>query len=376
MKPTAQDKGFSFKEVIGIFWEWRQASISVEVCFFGKAQSSDTVRVSIDGLVSLVDPEGIITVSGDGREIELDLRGCEFQHAREVPERQDVFDPLDPDSILQVKFPNGEICLIFPYRRVAPSTLAHKRAANGLEWLRSKLGNSGANAWMKNADSETAKAAAKIFSLAGGYDRSSKPGTSRTGPPIFPVAAFLVIFLLAAFVLTPANLPRLLWEIGVSQRSMSDPSAMVWAIRQEGNYYCSGSVLAGRKPGQFMKQADALTLGYQPALGHYCGNGTENIRPDGDISAFFIQLGQSGGRLFSRLLNLSRSLLSGADPQSASARPLPATGAQFPRSAKAGSPKGPGMPGFSAAASPAESAGGVAANSSSASVPVPGTPRP
>ena len=63
MKPTAQDKGFSFKEVIGIFWEWRQASISVEVCFFGKAESSDTVRVSIDGLVTLVDPEEIQTAN-------------------------------------------------------------------------------------------------------------------------------------------------------------------------------------------------------------------------------------------------------------------------------------------------------------------------
>jgi hypothetical protein len=374
MKPTAQDKGFSFKKVIGIFWEWRQASISVEVCFFGKAESSDTVRVSIDGLVSLVDPEGIITVSGDGREIELDLRGCEFRHAREVPERQDIFDPLDPDSILQVKFPNGEVCLIFPYRRVAPSTLAHKRAASGLDWLRGKLGHPVTGAWMKKADSHTGKAGARIFSLSGGYDRSSKPGTSRTGPPLFPVAAFLVIFLMAAFALTPGSFSKLLSEIGVSQRSMSDPNAMVWAIQQEGNYYCSGSVLAGRKPGQFMKQADALTRGYQPALGHYCGSGMENTAPDGNISAFFIQLGQSGGRLFSRLLSLSRSLLSGADPRSASARPLPA--APAPRSAQASSPKSPGMSGFSTPSPVAESAGNVAASSSSATVPVPGTPRP
>src|SRR5579884_2234220 len=113
MKSTAQKSGLSFRDVIGIFWEWRQASISVEVCFFGKAETSETVRVSIDGLVSLVDPEGIVTVSGDGREIELDLRGCEFQHAWEAPGRKDGFDPLDPDSILQLKFPNGEICLVF-----------------------------------------------------------------------------------------------------------------------------------------------------------------------------------------------------------------------------------------------------------------------
>lgn len=376
MKPTAQDKGFSFKEVIGIFWEWRQASISVEVCFFGKAQSSDTVRVSIDGLVSLVDPEGIITVSGDGREIELDLRGCEFRHARELPGPRDVFDPLDPDSILQVKFPNGEICLIFPYRRVAPSTLAHKRAASGLEWLRSKLGHPVTGAWMRNVKSEAGKGGGKILSLTGGRNRGSKPGTSRIGPPIFPVAAFLVIFLIVAGALTPGNIPKLLSEIGVSRRSISNPNAMVWAIRQEGNYYCSGSVLAGRKPGQFMKQADALMLGYQPALGHYCGTDAESGDvPDGNISAFFIQLGQSGGRLFSRLLNLSRSLLSGADPQSASAKPL-VPGAPAPQRVPADSPKGPGMSDFSAAVSAAQGAGSVAANSSSATIPMQGTPHP
>jgi hypothetical protein len=369
MKPTAQDKGFSFKEVIGIFWEWRQASISVEVCFFGKAESSDTVRVSIDGMVSLVDPEGIITVSGDGREIELDLRGCEFQHARELPGRQEVFDPLDPDSILQVKFPNGEVCLLFPYRRVAPSTLAHKRETSGHEWLRSKLGNSAPSAWMRKADSK-GRGAVTVSSLAGGRDRTSKPGISRTGPPIFPVAAFLVIFLIVAFALTPANVPKLLFEIGVGQKSMSDPNAAVWAIQQEGNYYCSGSVLAGRKPGHFMKQADALTLGYQPALGHYCGSGTETEgAPGGSFSAFFVQLGQSGGRILSKLVNLSRSLLADSYARSAAATPLTAVVPGAPAARQAQS-RTPGIFASSPAAS-AVSPSGVAANSSSAALPVP-----
>ena len=322
MKSTDQGKGLSFKEVIGIFWEWRQASISVEVCFFGKAQASETVRVSIDGLVSLVDPEGIITVSGDGREIELDLRGCEFQHAKEVPGRHDVFDPLDPDSILQVKFPNGEICLVFPYRRVAPSAIAHRRAATGFEWLRSKLGHSTTLSFNAKRDSAGLKLHT-ISSRAGGRDRGSKPGTSRTGPPIFPIAAFLVVFVVVAIALTPASVPKLLLEIGLSQRSMSDPNAMVWAIQQEGNYYCSGSVLAGRKPGQFMKQADALTLGYQPALDHYCGSGTKRgATQGGNLSSYLQQLSQNGGRMLSKLYYLSRSLLAGSYQSSASAKPL------------------------------------------------------
>ena len=156
---------------------------------------------------------------------------------------------------------------------------------------------------------------------------------------------------------------------------MSDPNAAVWAIQQEGNYYCSGSVLAGRKPGKFMKQADALTLGYQPALGHYCGSETESGgAPGGNFSAFFVQLGQSGGRILSKLFNLSRSLFSDSYSQSAAARPLTAVapGAPAPRHGPANSPNAPGIFGSSVAASTAQSTGSVAANSSSAAVPVPG----
>jgi hypothetical protein len=309
MKSTDLDKGLSFKDAIGIFWEWRQASISVEVSFFGKAEKSETVRVSIDGLVSLVDPEGIITVSGDGREIELDLRGCEFQHAKEVPGRQDIFDPLDPDSILQVKFPNGEVCLVFPYRRVAPSAMGHRRPASGLEWLRNKLGRSATSSFSRKTDSVRLKQHPNS-SLADGRKRNSKPGTSRTGPPIFAIGAYFVIFVAVAIALTPGSLPKLLVEMGLSQRSMSDPNAMVWAIQQEGNYYCSGSVLAGRQPGEFMKQSDALTQGYQPATGHYCDTGTgSNGAPNGSVSFYLQQLGESGGRVLSKFFSLSRSIL-------------------------------------------------------------------
>jgi hypothetical protein len=302
MKPTELGKGLSFKDAIEIFWEWRQASISVEVCFFGKAKESESIRVSIDGLVSLVDPQGIITVSGDGREIELDLRGCHFHHAKDVPGRQDAFDPLDPDSILQVRFPNGEICLVFPYRRVAPSMLAHRRASSGLEWLRNKVGGSSTFSLRRKTDSTRHKP----HPVSSG-NRSSKPGTSRSGPPIFPIAAFLATFIFVAIALTPANLPKLLSELGLGPQSTNDPSAMVWAIQQEGNYYCSDSVLAGRKPGEFMTQSDALTLGYQPALGHYCG--TANAQRNGSVAFYIQQLSQTSTRFLSKLFYFSRSLL-------------------------------------------------------------------
>jgi hypothetical protein len=321
MKASDNGNALSIKDAIGIFWEWRQASISVEVCFFGKAEACETVRVSIDGLVSLVDPEGIITVSGDGREIELDLRGCEFRHAKEVPGRQDLFDPLDPDSILQVKFPNGEICLVFPYRRVAPSAIAQRRAASGIEWLRGKLGRSSTLCFNRKTDS-----AGRKLETTFSRNRRSKPGTSRTGPPILPIAAFMTIFLFVAVALTPANLPRLLAEMGLGQRSMSDPNAMVWAMQQDGNYYCAGSVLAGRKPGRFMRQADALTLGYQPALNHYCGAGTASGVPQiGNFSFYIRQLGQTGGKALTKLLYLSRSLFANSNLISATSEPVPST---------------------------------------------------
>ncbi len=44
----------------------------------------------------------------------------------------------------------------------------------------------------------------------------------------------------------------------------------VWANKQAGNYYCATSKFFGRGTGSYMRQGDALTLGYQPALGNYC----------------------------------------------------------------------------------------------------------
>ena len=103
MKSTSREKAISFNDALHIFWDWRKASISVEVCFFCRPGSSENVRVSIDGVVRLVDPEGIVTVSGDGREMDLDLRGCEITHARETVGGTKILNPLDPDSILQAK---------------------------------------------------------------------------------------------------------------------------------------------------------------------------------------------------------------------------------------------------------------------------------
>jgi hypothetical protein len=50
-----------------------------------------------------------------------------------------------------------------------------------------------------------------------------------------------------------------------------DPSATVWVSKSAAAYYCPDSKFYGSGHGTYMKQGDALTGGYQPALGDYCG---------------------------------------------------------------------------------------------------------
>ena len=304
MKPTSREKTISFKEALRIFWDWRQASISVEVCFFCRPGSSENVRVSIDGVVRLVDPDGIVTVSGDGREMDLDLRGCEITHAREAAQGTKILNSLDPDSILQMEFPSGEMCLIFPYRRVGYPAPSQRRPETGMEWMQDALSKS----------VEDNRRPAKINSglslasaLATRNGKQSKPRIGKNGPPILPVAAFLLVFLMMVLALTPSSVPKLLVEFSVP-RKMSDPSAVVWVIPQDGNYYCSGSVLHGREPGRLMKQGEALTQGYQPALGRYCASG-ENVRAGSGksgIGNYFQTVRQGGEALATSLARMSR----------------------------------------------------------------------
>ncbi|HVB34245.1 MAG TPA: hypothetical protein VNJ52_07755 [Patescibacteria group bacterium] len=307
MESTPHGKAIPFKDALRIFWDWHRASIAVEVCFFCRPGSSEDVRVSIDGLVNLLDNDGNITVSGDGREIDLDLRGSEVTYAREVPAGLGQPNSLDPDSILQVKFPSGEICLIFPYRRVGSALPGQRRPETGLEWMRNMLPRTA------EQDSHATKLPGGVFKISSLAKRSgtaSKPRTSRTGPPLFPMGAFLLLFLLITLALTPSGVPRLLGELGVPQK-MSDPSATVWVIPQDGDYYCNGSVLNGRKPGKWMTQAEALAFGYQPAIGHYCqagGTSSADNRGNGFLN-YYQAVRHNGEALFSRLVRISYSWL-------------------------------------------------------------------
>jgi hypothetical protein len=307
MKSSENEKAISMKDALRIFWEWRQASISVEVCFFCRPGSSENVRVSIDGVVRLVDSEGIVTIAGDGREMDLDLRGSEIAHARNTASELRKLNPLDPDSILQVKFPDGEICLIFPYRRVGYPVPGRRRAESGAEWMQNMLSS------ISDENRQAAKFPGRLFKnsvLKTRRDKASKPRMGKHGPPIFPLAAFVLVFVIVVLALTPSSIPKLMIQLG-SRRRMSDPAALVWVIPQDGNYYCHGSVLNGRKPGKFMQQANALALGYQPAFDNYCQNGKVvglGGRGNG-LSAYFHTVRQGGEAIFSRLAQISQSWL-------------------------------------------------------------------
>ena len=129
----------SFEDALRVFRDWHSGLIPVQASFLGKAGFSGTVRGSVDGLVTLVDPKGIVTVSGDGSEIKLDLRVCEFSCAREAIEQQDARQLLDSDSALQLTFPNGAVCLVYPCRQV--SSAPDSQRPGSLQWPQNKLGS-------------------------------------------------------------------------------------------------------------------------------------------------------------------------------------------------------------------------------------------
>lgn len=60
-----------------------------------------------------------------------------------------------------------------------------------------------------------------------------------------------------------------------SARPTLDSNTLVWANQSRGVYYCPGSKFYGSGMGTYMRQGNALTAGYQPVLGSYCGHGKQ-----------------------------------------------------------------------------------------------------
>ena len=104
-------------------------------------------------------------------------------------------------------------------------------------------------------------------SLHQGYDSESpKPRKKSGGLAIVLIVGFALI----AAILIPSVRARVNKFFPTQAQKRVEMGLQVWANKQAGNYYCEGSRFYGRGTGNYMKQGDALTLGYQPALGNYC----------------------------------------------------------------------------------------------------------
>jgi hypothetical protein len=78
------------------------------------------------------------------------------------------------------------------------------------------------------------------------------------------------VAMILVFLLVPGLRIRVMRMFTVGTPHKIATEVTVWANKGAGYYYCSGSRFYGHGQGSFMKQGDALTLGYQPELGKYC----------------------------------------------------------------------------------------------------------
>jgi hypothetical protein len=301
----------SLKNALDMFWDWRMASVCVEVDWFAcQPGAPATARVSLDGLVTQVDPAGIVTVSGDGREIELDLRPCNFRRPREIFGRG-ALESLDPDSILQIDFPTGEVCLLFPYRRVAAPHHAAGQILHGLQWSKNELSLLSSEARPSGEESPQPEPEPVEEPAKARKRKQPPPKIVKTDPPLFPVVSVMLCVALIVLVIIPLKVPEMMARWSFHTERMTSPSARVWVIPEEGSYYCTGSLLSGRQPGRYMEQAEALTKGYQPAMGHYCASGgAEGGRADNSLTAPLLGLRETGARVWAELEALPRSWFS------------------------------------------------------------------
>lgn len=113
------------------------------------------------------------------------------------------------------------------------------------------------------------------------YDEPKKPPKRDSFTTELLLMGALAIALL--YLLLPGLRTRVIRAFTVGTQQKVNTEVTVWANKDAGYYYCSGSRFYGHTPGSYMKQGDALTLGYQPELGKYCSGGqsTETKQVDG-----------------------------------------------------------------------------------------------
>jgi hypothetical protein len=113
----------------------------------------------------------------------------------------------------------------------------------------------------------------------------SRQGEQGASSPTLPAVLLIILFAFVMATVAPVNFNRLLHRLlpflpsDKQVLSPQDAGALVWVVRQSGTYYCSESEFYGQGAGDFMRQADALERGYQPALARYCHDTTAATRP-------------------------------------------------------------------------------------------------
>jgi hypothetical protein len=111
--------------------------------------------------------------------------------------------------------------------------------------------------------------------MAPKYEAWNEPEWDKPKPPRRNDTLGVVIFLLTvaivmAAIFVPSLSQPLRKILEAPSRPNLDASISVWVQRGAGTYLCSDSKLYGKGDGSYRKQGEALTAGYQPALGNYC----------------------------------------------------------------------------------------------------------
>lgn len=300
------------QNALELFRKWRFASTPIEVDWFAcQPGEMATARVSLDGLVTQAEASGLVTVSGEGREIELDLRECSFRRPKNGA-GLGAAQPNGSESMLEIDFPAGEVCLVLPNRRVATPHPVGGQILRGLQWSKTDF-----SLFLNKPEEPAAPAAAEEAPKKKEEEKRKVPPPKivKVRPPLMPVIAVMLTTALILLIVVPLQIPEKLLGYNFSRPSVNDPSAMVWVIPSEGAYYCAGSVMHGRQPGRLMPQGQALTLGYQPALGLYCSNTGESGRLPGPIARTLAGAQKSARKFLSRVAGLPSALWSELRPE-------------------------------------------------------------
>jgi len=133
-------------------------------------------------------------------------------------------------------------------------------------WIAEEDGEYHQESQRRNRRNEMASDDSSYHPVAANVPRNPRP--KKGGMFVFLV--FIVGLALAMIFFFPGVRNHLGGLVSIQASQKMNPTVLVWADKQAGNYYCAGSLFYGKRPGSYMRQGNALTLGFQPDLGRYC----------------------------------------------------------------------------------------------------------